>query len=120
VIQAVDKGSGMYAWEKPPRFAIGKKSLDLHGVGREMRSIILASTILHDAVHSKLYNDYLLEHPGSTVPENVYSGKDAEQLCLAQQYEAVKMMGGNQWALKYIKNAINYKYYEVPVEKRDW
>ncbi len=55
-IECVKKGSGVYMWERPPRFIVGEKSV-------EVPTRIYASSIVHDAYHSKLYNDALHNHP---------------------------------------------------------
>lgn len=119
-INVSESGSGMYWWESPPRFQIGKVSVDQYGPESPVSPIMLAGTILHDAVHSKLAHDYLSDHPGADVPKDIYYGKNAEGLCLAAQYDVVKKLGGNELVLKDIKDAINSGYWEIDYAKRWW
>jgi hypothetical protein len=123
VIDAVKSGSGMYVWENPPRFAIGELSIEPFGPSDRMSQVWLAGIITHDATHSKLYQDYKAKNPGSDVPNNVYSGEEAESKCLAVQYDTVEMilqdMGvKNDELLSYIKNCIKSKYWEK--KEREW
>jgi hypothetical protein len=123
VIEAVKSGSGMYVWENPPRFAIGELSIEPFGPSDPMSQVWLAGIIAHDATHSKLYQDYQAKNPGSEVPNDVYSGEEAESKCLAVQYDTVEKilqdMGvKNDGLLSYIKNCIKSKYWEK--EDREW
>lgn len=112
-IQCVNSGSGMYAWENPPRYVVGKATVNAG-------TIWYAGTLVHDACHSKEYHDYLLTHPGSTVPSNVYTGKSAEALCLNAQYDALVKIGATKSTLDYVKNIINSNYWNVPYSGRWW
>jgi len=120
VIKVVESGSGMYVAENPPRFEIGKASVEQYGSESPMSPVMLAGTIVHDAAHSKLYQDYQAKNPGSTVPEEAYSGTEAESKCLAAQYDAVQKLGGNEFVLDDIKNSIKDEYWKVDFEKRWW
>ncbi|MCK9186290.1 S-layer homology domain-containing protein [Candidatus Gracilibacteria bacterium] len=114
IIECADTQSGMSVWEDPPRYQVGKATMDAG-------TIWYAGTIVHDAYHSKLYNDYLAQNPSSTVPTEIYSGKDAEQQCLDIQYEALVDIGAAQHTLDYIKNeAINTEYWNIDYEDRWW
>lgn len=113
IIECADQGSGMFAYENPPRYLAGKST-------REAGSIWYAGTIVHDATHSKLYNDYLKNHPNETVPANVWSGKDAEQKCIDIQVDALAKIGADQAVIDYAKNAINANYWDVPYDQRNW
>ena len=50
VIECVGAGSAMYAYESPPRYAVGDST-------RTAGIIWYASTIVHDANHSRLYHE---------------------------------------------------------------
>lgn len=113
VIECVQKGSGMFASETPPRFAVGDNE-------RNAGTIWYAGTIAHDAGHSKLYNDYKTAHPGEPVPPDVWTGEAAERICLDAQYDALTKIGGTQVQLDDVRNAITTKYYEVPYSQRWW
>jgi hypothetical protein len=122
-INVSDAGSGMHWWESPPRFQIGKASVDQYGPDSPQSPILLAGTILHDAVHSKLAHDYLSEHPGTSldgVPKDITEGKKAESLCLAAQLDVLKKLGAVEENLEEIKNSAGSNYWEVPEDKRWW
>lgn len=112
VIQCVASGSGMYAWENPPRYVVGKATINAG-------TIWYAGTLVHDACHSKEYHDYLLTHSG-TVPSSIYTGKSAEALCLNAQYDALVKIGATKPTLDYVKNIINSNYWNVPYSGRWW
>lgn len=113
VIECIAQGSGMYAYENPPRYVVGDAT-------RNAGTAWYASTIAHDSGHSKLYHDYLSAHPGQTVPEDVWTGEAAERTCLEAQYDALAKIGGTQSQLDYVKNIIDSQYYNVPYDQRWW
>jgi hypothetical protein len=114
VIECAEAGSGMYAWENPPRYQVGKSTYNTD-------SIWYAGTIAHDACHSKQYHDYLLEHSGeTTVPENVWTGEAAELQCLDLQSDALQKIGADQATLDHLENSKKSKYWEVDYEDRWW
>jgi len=113
IIEWADTGSGMFAWEDPPRYKVGEATVDAG-------TIWYAGTIVHDSIHSKQYNDYLAENPSGPVPDEVWTGESAEAKCLNVQYDALEKIGAGQQTLDYIKNAIDTKYWEVPYEDRWW
>lgn len=104
IIECAEQGSGMYAWENPPRFKVGK-------ITRDAGTIWYAGTIVHDAWHSKLYHDYLDTHPEESVPNEIWTGKDAEQKCLDVQSSALQKIGADQTTLDHVKNVINTDYW---------
>ncbi len=65
VIECVDKGSGMWAWESPPRYTVGAETLNTD-------TTWYAGTIAHDSYHSVQYNDYKAAHPGQSVPTLIH------------------------------------------------
>lgn len=114
VIECVDSQSGMSAWEDPPKYKVGKITMD-------GGTIWYAGTIVHDACHSKQYNDYLFANPSIQVPTEIYYSKEAEAECLDVQYGALEKIGATQDILDYIKNdAINAEYWDVDYEDRWW
>lgn len=113
IIECLPQGSGMFASESPPRYAVGD-------VTRGGGTVWYASTIAHDAGHSKLYHDYKDTHSGELVPPDAWSGESAERTCLDAQYDALTKIGGTQAQLDDIKNVINTKYYEIPYKERWW
>lgn len=108
-------GTGMYAWEKPPRFQIGMDSVNA--------SIPwYAGDIVHDAWHSKLYNDYMATADPSVVyaPNDIWTGETAELACIEVQYESLSAIGGSQAELDWLKEVAKTKYWEVPPDQRWW
>lgn len=113
VIECSSQGSGMYAYENPPRYMVGDAT-------RNAGTVWYAGTIAHDAGHSRLYHDYLSGSPGGSVPDDVWTGKSAERACLEAQYDALSKIGGTQSQLDYVKNVIDTGYYNVPYDQRWW
>jgi len=113
IIECTSQGSGMYAYENPPRYLVGDATINAG-------TIWYAGTIAHDAGHSKLYNDYKLLHPGKPVPDDVWTGETAEKTCLDAQFDALTKIGGTQYQLDYVKNGINTQYYKIAPSERWW
>ncbi|CAA9291159.1 MAG: hypothetical protein AVDCRST_MAG77-4741 [uncultured Chloroflexi bacterium] len=65
VIECFEGGDGMGVGESPPRYRVGSAT-------RNSGVIWYASTIAHDAFHSKQFNDYRAANPGRQVPTAVY------------------------------------------------
>lgn len=113
IIECSESGSGMYAWEDPPRYKVGKETIDAG-------TIWYSGTIAHDACHSKQYHDYLLNNPSKSVPSSVYTGKNAEAQCLDVQYDALSKIGATQGTLDYITHIIDSEYWNVKYSDRWW
>lgn len=113
VIECVALGSGMEAYGEPPRFKLGD-------VTRQYSVTWLAGSIVHDANHSRLYHDYEASNPGVPVPDSAWSGARAESVCLQEQIEAMEAIGAPDAEIAMIKNALETKYWEVPVDQRSW
>ena len=113
VIECVEQGSGMWAWESPPRYTAGKSTY-------EADTQWYAGTIAHDAHHSALYHDYQLSHPGQSIPSDIYTGEQAEADCLKVQYDALARMGATASTLDYLKNVITTKYWTGDYANRWW
>jgi len=113
VIECASQGSGMFAYENPPRYLVGDAT-------RNAGTIWYTGTIAHEAGHSKLYHEYLNTHPGSSVPNEIWTGQSAEKTCLEAQYDALSKIGGTQSQLDYVRNVINSQYYDVPYDQRWW
>ena len=104
-------GTGMYAWENPPRFSTGMGTVR-YGV------LWYAASFVHEAYHSQLYNDYLLTAP--FVPDEIWTGEAVEMACLGVQYTALAKIGGSQYDLDWIKNGAATEWWKVPPEERWW
>jgi len=113
IIECTESQSGMHAWENPPRYQVGKATVDAG-------TIWYAGTIAHDACHSQQYHDYLLENSSTNVPAEVYTGRNAEAQCLDVQYDALRKIGATQETLDYITKVINSEYWKVDYSKRWW
>jgi hypothetical protein len=87
--------SGMWAWEKPPRYEVGDQTA--------FYSVTwYASTIAHDATHSELYAQYQASHPGQSVPESAFAGVEIERFCNGYQLEVLKRIGAPQGEIDYM------------------
>lgn len=102
VIECVAAGSAMYAYESPPRYAVGDST-------RTAGTIWYASTIVHDANHSRLY------HEGKA-----WTGGDAENICLDAQANSLALLGAGQSTIDYVNNMKGDPYWQAPVEDRYW
>ena len=95
IVECVEKGSGIYVWEKPPRFALANPTRDA-GV------IWLASVFAHEAAHSRLFNDYVKAHkiPDERtmydVPYEVYAGEHGESVALSVQLDALQRIASGK------------------------
>lgn len=115
VIECADQGSGMFAWETPPKYKVGAATMNAG-------TLWYAGTIVHDSCHSMQYNDYLAKNPNTynEVPMEVYYSKNSEQECLDIQYDSLIEMEAEQSTLDTVKNSINTNYWEVDYEERWW
>jgi hypothetical protein len=114
LIECVESGSGMDAWFDPPRYLAGRKT-------RDAGTIWYAGTIVHDTCHAKLLHDYLATSEDTTsVPPEVWTGRDAVALCLAAQHNALSEIGASQQILDYVKKSIDREYWDVPFDQRWW
>jgi hypothetical protein len=88
--------SGMWAFENPPRYEVGQRTVD--------SSITwYASTIAHDATHSELFHNYLEQH-GAPVPDEAWADVEAEQFCIAYQLQVLKAIGGTEYEIEYLES----------------
>jgi len=114
VIECIEKGSGVNVFGDPPRFSVGKLTLN-----RE--PIMYASTIVHDACHSKLYSDYLKNNPTTEyVPRHIYGEKTGEEKCLIVQRNALVMLDYPYDTSNFVQGALATKYWEIPYKDRYW
>ncbi|PIN74496.1 hypothetical protein COV18_07630 [Candidatus Woesearchaeota archaeon CG10_big_fil_rev_8_21_14_0_10_37_12] len=113
IIDCKETSSGMYPWEISPRFVVGKQTYTHH-------PIWYAGVIVHDACHSRQYSDYLAQHPGQSVPHNVFTGSAAEQECLLEQYETLTTLQAPTEYTLYLKEQMKTNYWEKPLHERWW
>lgn len=112
MVQCVEQGSGMHADTNLPIYHAGVETI-------KAGAVWYASTIVHDACHSRLYNNYLELHEGG-VPAEAWTGKKAELACLKEQYKALVKLGADEWTLNHVQNMMNYAYWDIPQEERNW
>ncbi len=112
-LECLPQGSGVYSQEYPARIVLGETTLNAG-------SLWFATYLIHESCHVRLYKDYFENHPNESVPETVYSGKEAEVTCLDYQKEGAKELGADQSTIDYIEEQKNTNYWEVPYEKRYW
>lgn len=77
--------SGMDVYQNPPTYQMSDRTA-YHSF------TWCASTIAHDAYHSKLYHDYK-DKNGEPVPYEVWGGFEAERKCIKIQAETLKQIG---------------------------
>lgn len=112
VIECTESGSGMFAWENPPRFKVGLST-------RNAGPIWYAGAIVHDAKHSELYNDYLSTNP-TGVPDNIWTGERAENECLNEQADTLKEIGADSKTLDYMKIIGGSGFWNIDYNERTW
>jgi len=108
------KHSGMAAYLKPPTFLLNDRTA--------YRSLEwCAGSIAHDSMHSKLFNDYLKQHPKERVPDEIWTGMPIEILCSEHQKRVLKNINAAHSEIEWLaKNYTNSSFYEMDYEKRKW
>ena len=110
IIQSAEK-SGMRAYNNPPTFEVGSRTAQ-----SDLRWY--ASSIVHDAYHSKLYNDYRKKF-NRKVPSEIWTGRNAENACLSVQEDFMKDAGAPEHVIKYIQKGRTRDYFS-DYKNRDW
>jgi len=106
------KHSGMRASSKPPKFDLNERTA--------FYSLTwCAGTIAHDSFHSKLYADYLKEHPKRRVPDKIWMGEEAEKRCLEHQVAVLQEIGAPTREVTWCGETTN-RYWEVKYRNRTW
>ena len=101
--------SGMWAYKKPP-------SYEMSDTNAFYSLTWCAATIAHDSFHSKLYHDCQLKQPGR-VPDAVWTGRAAEQLCMKHQLSVMERIGATKWEMDYAKKQAGGHYVK---DKETW
>ncbi|WCN37198.1 hypothetical protein [Aneurinibacillus uraniidurans] len=99
-----DAFSGMAAYEKIPTYKVGAAT-------SSSSTTWYASTIVHDAYHSKLYNDYARTKK-TAVPDDVWTGMKAEMQCLARQTNTLKKINAPLSEQKYAQSLQNQNWWD--------
>jgi hypothetical protein len=103
IIECAERGSGMYVWEKPPRFVAGRMTYENNSTN------LYASAIVHDACHVVQFKQ-----------GRSFNGEEAERECLDIQYSSLKMIGGTMEELEAVRSAFEKRYWEIPYKDRNW
>ena len=90
------KTSGMNVFAKVPTYEVGSKTAFAS-------SRWYASTIAHDAYHSKLYSDYKNKHAGR-VPRKAFASQKAELQCIKFQIKVAKKIGVSAADIRHLKS----------------
>jgi len=109
--------SGMWAYLTPPTYEMAD-STTFHSL------TWCAATIAHDSFHSKLYHDYRNAH-GGAVPDKVWTGQAAEELCMKHQIAVMERIGASKSEIDYAKKQSSGKYVKdnetwEDYKKRNW
>ena len=88
--------SGMNVFAKVPTYEVGKRT-----AFSPLKWY--ASTIAHDAYHSKLYFDYRSKHKGR-VPRQVFASPKAERKCIKFQIKVAEKIGASAADIKYLES----------------
>jgi len=88
--------TGMRAFKKPPTFEIAEPTWT-------QPAVWLASVIAHDAHHSKLYHDFKRKN-ADHVPDEAWTGREAELKCLSVQIKALEDLAAPQKYLDYCRS----------------
>ena len=114
IIKSSEK-SGMAANADRPTFLVGPRIAKANIIST-LGLKDYGSSIVHDAYHSKLYNDYRLKF-GLPVPDNVWTGREAENACLDIQIDFLKKAGTHQRSLEAFAKMKNVDYFTI---ERTW
>lgn len=100
--------SGMEPYKSPPLLNLSRKTA--------FKSLTwCASSIAHDAYHSKLYHEYLSNQKEKKlqVPDNVWMGTEIELECIEFQIKVSKKIGATREEIKYLKS-LDGTHWSIP------
>lgn len=113
-VRRIEQGrhSGMWAYKTPPTYEMTERTA--------FYSLTwCAGSIAHDSLHSKLYRDYKKQHSGS-VPDEVWTGRDAETKCLKHQLDVLKKIGAAKHEIEYCSKLKGTHHDANKDGKYDW
>lgn len=102
IIECIEQGSGVYTWENPPRFTVGKST-------REAGTMWYAGVLVHESEHVELYRQGKED-----------SGKEAEEASVDVQYDALVQLGADQATLDDVKESLQTEWWNMDYEDRWW
>lgn len=110
IIRMAEK-SGMRAYDDPPVYEVGSAT-------SSASLSWYASTICHDAYHSKLYHDYFKKFRVKP-PNSAWTGRGAENKCLAFQKKCLEKFSAPTDEIKHLQK-MKYVDYFSSYEQRNW
>lgn len=112
-IKEYDK-SGMNVYSDVPTFQVGQPTWN-------SSTMWYAGTIAHDSYHSKLYFEAKEANGGNEPNRSTWTGKEAEQKCLAFQMKVLQQMGADNDTIDQVRQELsNPTYQDIPYENRTW
>lgn len=102
VIECKKENSGVFVWEKPPRFTVG---YDTYTAGKTW----YAGAILHDSCHVVQYKN-----------KKSFNGEMAEKECLQFQEQAMTRISAPENEIETVRESVKLKYWEIPYDERTW
>lgn len=104
--------SGMWAYKNPPTYEMADRTT--------FYSVTwCAGTIAHDSCHSALYHQYKDKRPGR-VPDEVWTGVDAERKCLAHQLDVLNKINAPKNEITYFQK-LHGTHHDINKDgKYDW
>jgi len=86
----------------------------------ERSALEYAGTLAHEAYHCELYRAAERNIAGRFIPENAYTGEDAERSCLRYQCDVLRRLGLDEAQIERYESSLEAKWWEVPFERRKW
>ncbi len=111
IVQA--KHSGMSPYQNPPTLELNDRTV--------YYSITwCAASIAHDSIHSKLYLDYLKQHPdGAGVPDEIWTGAVVERRCCEHETRVLQALAAPPAEISWSAET-NDRYWEIDYSNRNW
>lgn len=79
-----------------------------------------AGALAHETYHCELYRRAEQSAPSRRVPKDAYLGRDAESQCLTYQCDALRRLGLDEARIDLYQKSLELKWWEVPIEQRNW
>jgi len=108
--------SGMEVHHNPPIFQLNTDSAYVSVTW-------CAGVIAHDSFHSKFYFEYKKQHPWAIrVPDDIYSGEQAERACSEHQMSVLKDIGAPASEVDWCRQCETQtnQYWKVKYQNRNW
>jgi hypothetical protein len=86
----------------------------------DVSTAYLASGLAHEAKHCDLYWSRRERNPTQDVPDEVFSGSDAERQCVEYQIAVLKQLGETDNVIERLRESMQTEWWKVPWHERDW